>query len=355
MNEADKAETTGEDGRVQVVIHNHPEQRGWVRRWFVRTLLIVSLLVNAVLYTSVGGYFSQAQVWEQFRDGDLTASAKIAVVPIKGLITSDSVRQPIKELKHAAEDAAVKAIVLEIDTPGGTLSASDELYHAVVEFKRTSANAKPVVAFLKGMATSGGYYVAVASDKIVAERSTMTGSIGVIVTLFHGEKLLEKVGVAPEVVKSGAMKDSGSMYRVMTDAERREWQRMVNGMYRQFLDVVLKHRGELVGGEDKLRPLADGRVLSADDALNAKLIDSIGYEIDAYDAAKRLAALTGKTRVIDYSRPTMSLSSLLLGKAPTAPPGVTWKQAADALTPQLMLMPGWSPAWLLSASERTTP
>lgn len=334
---------------MQIVIHNHPEQRGWIRRWFFRTVLFLSLVANAVLFISAASYVSQSQVWERFRDGDALAQDKIAVVPITGMITSDGAKNPIKELKRAADDPAVKAVVLEIDTPGGTIGGSDEIYHAVRQFKEGGGAKKPVVAFMRGMATSGGYYVAVSADKIIAERSCVTGSIGVIMSMFQAEALLEKIGVTPEIVKSGSMKDSGSMFRAMAEPERREWQRLVDGMYRQFLDVVLKHRGELVGGEEKLRPVADGRVLSAKQALDAKLIDALGYEDDAIAEAKKLASLPEKVRIVEYVRPSYGLSSLLLGG--TAPSAPDWTKAAAALSPQLLLMPGPSVSAVLGALE----
>jgi len=337
---------------IQVVIHNHPVERGWIRRWFFRTVLFLSLIANVVLFISAASYVSQSQVWEKFRDGDALAPDKIAIVPITGMITSDGAKTAVKELKRAADDPAVKAVILEIDTPGGTIVGSDELYHAVRQFKEGAGARKPVVAFLRGMATSGGYYVAVGADKIIAERSCVTGSIGVIMSMFQGEALLQKIGVTPEIVKSGSMKDSGSMFRAMSDDERREWQRLVDGMYRQFLDVVLKHRGDAVGGEEKLRPIADGRVLSAKQALAAKLIDALGYEDDAIAEAKKLASLPEKVRIVEYARPTFGLSSWLLGGSatPTVP---DWRNAAAALSPQLLLMPGPSVTALFGAMEGT--
>ena len=324
---------------MQIVIHNHPERTGWIRRWFFRTILLVSLIANAVLLISAASYVSQSQVAERFRDGDPTAPDKIAFVPILGMITSDGAKSAIKELKRAADDPAIRAVILEIDTPGGTVSGSDELYHAVRQFKEGAGSKKPVVAFLRGNATSGGYYIAVGADKIIAERSCVTGSIGVIMSMFQGEALLNKVGVQPEIVKSGSRKDSGSMYRAMSEQERKEWQAMVDGMYRQFLDVVLKHRGEAVGGEEKLLPLADGRVIAAPDALKAKLIDALGYEDDAIAEAKRLAGLPDKVRLVEYSRPVFGLSSLLFSASP-APPAENWRRIASAMSPQLMMMPG---------------
>jgi protease-4 len=341
--------TMDNPGGMQVVIHNHPESPGWIRRWFLRTFLMLSIVANIVLFTAASSYLAPGQVSERFRAGDATATDKIAVVPVSGMITSDGVKSAIKELKRAAEDASVKAVLLEIDTPGGTLSGSDELYHAVVEFKASSGG-KPVVAFMKGMATSGGYYVAVASDRIVAERSTVTGSIGVIMSLFHAERLLDKIGVTPEIVKSGPMKDSGSMFRPMSEAERREWQKLVDGMYRQFLDVVLKHRGQAIGGEEKLRPLADGRVFLAGDALDAKLIDALGYEQDALDAAKKLAGLSDKVRIVDYSRPLPGLASLFFGQT-SPPPAADWRRVVELMSPQLLLMPGPNAATVLGRVE----
>lgn len=140
-------------------------------------------------------------------------------------------------------------------------------------------------------------------------------------------------------MKSGSRKDSGSMFRSMTESERKEWQALVDGMYRQFLDVVIRHRGEAIGGEEKLRPLADGRVISAPDALKAKLIDALGYEDDAIVEAKRLAGLPEKVRLVEYSRPLPGLSSLLFGSAST-PPASDWRRVAAAMSPQLLLTPG---------------
>jgi protease-4 len=331
----------GPDG-MQIHIHNHPQAVGGVRRWFGRTFFWLSILLNLFLLAAVSSYYSPLGVMEQYKDGDMSAPDKIALIPVVGLITAESVQAPKKELRRAAEDPAVKAVVLSVDSPGGTISGSDELYHAVERFREQTGGRKPIVTAMRGMATSGAYYIAAPTDAIVAERSCITGSIGVIVSLFEGSKLLEQIGVKSEVVKSGSMKDSGSMFRPMTEEERKEWQKLVNGMYEQFLGVVLKHRNEKVG-EKKLRELADGRVFLAEEALTHKLIDAIGYQDDAIAEAKKLAQLPEKVRIVTYARPLDWQSMLLGGSTPSRPAGA--ERLLDAATPRLMFLPGNMPTF----------
>lgn len=320
----------------QVVIQNLPPSPSWFRRAVGRTVLVLSLLGNLMLYGLYQQYYPQVGENERYHSGDRYAADKIAVIRVDGMITSDAVSAPKKELETAAKDAATRAVVLSVDTPGGTIAGSDELYHAVVEFKKSG---KPLVVSMQGMATSGGYYVSVAADRIIADRSCVTGSIGVIASMFNVEKLLKDWGVAPEVVKSGPMKDSGSPFRAMTDDERKRWQELIHRMFEQFLEVVLSHRADKVGGPEKLKQLADGRVYLASEAKELGLIDAIGYEQDAIETAKELAGLSGKSvRIVTFSRPFSGLLDLLMGSTATAQP-LDPNRFLDQAFPRVYLLP----------------
>ncbi|MGL4462930.1 MAG: signal peptide peptidase SppA, partial [Planctomycetia bacterium] len=208
---------------------------------------------------------------------------------------------------------------LAVESPGGTISGSDELYHAVEKFKKETG--RPIVVSMQGLATSGAYYISMPANKIFADRSCVTGSIGVIAQMFVVEDLMQKVGVVSQVVKSGKMKDSGSPFRKMSDEERAEWEKLILGMQEQFLGVILKHRNEQIGGDKKLREIADGRVYIAGEAKELGLVDELGFEEDAIAAAKELAGLTGDVRVVEYTRPLGGLLEILGVQSTGVEPG----------------------------------
>jgi protease-4 len=300
--------------KAPIVIHNHAATGGRFGRKLLWLVLSVSFLGNMTLYGMYRTYYPYVGANEQFKDGDRFAQDKIAVIKITGLIAGPTITAPKKELRQAAEDDGVKAVVLAIvDCPGGTISGSDDLFRAIEEFK--SRTNKPIVASMQEMATSGAYYISMPCDAVYADRSCVTGSIGVITSVFNVEQLLRNWGVVSEVFKSGAMKDSGSPFRSLTPEERKEWQKLISQMFEQFLDVILKYREPKVGGREHLRKLADGRVYLASEALKLGLIDAIGYEQDAIEGAKRLAGLTSNVRIVTYSRPFSGLVDLLLGQS----------------------------------------
>jgi protease IV len=202
-----------------------------------------------------------------------------------------------EELKKAADDPDVKAVVVKINTPGGTVTASDIMYREVDGFRRTTK--KPVVALMMDVAASGGYYLALAADTIIAHPTTITGSIGVIMLTLNAEGLLQKIGVGASAIKSGERKDMGSPFRTLLPEERAIFQSVVDDFQRQFLAKVAERRRL---ASDVVRPLADGRVYTAQQALDLKLIDSIGYVPDALEAARKAARLD-EASVIVYKRP----------------------------------------------------
>ena len=220
------------------------------------------------------------------------------------------------QLRQASEDKDVKAVLIRMDTPGGEVTAADDLYHEVSKVKKT----KPVVISMASLAASGGYYVAAAANHIVASETTLTGSIGVIVETLTFEKALAKIGVKPVIFKSGKFKDILTPMREPTDEEAKLVQDLVMGDYERFLDVVahgrMKAYKQNPGAADVeefkkvLRNgLADGRILTGRQAKEGKLVDSLGYFDDAVEKAKEIAGIKD-AKLIQYYRP-VSLRDLL--------------------------------------------
>ncbi|MFQ6109804.1 MAG: signal peptide peptidase SppA [Candidatus Aminicenantales bacterium] len=217
------------------------------------------------------------------------AKEKILILDVSGIIGAslrpglferegDILSQVYYRLEKASGDRMVRGIILRLDTPGGEVTASDILYNEIVSFKKRTKI--PVVALMMGLATSGGYYVASACDSIVAHPSTITGSIGVISVFPNLKELLSKIGVGMTVIKSGKMKDSGSVFRDLTEEERKIFRDVVDDFYRRFLEVVYARRKEVLSQEE-LKRLADGRIFTASQAYHLKLIDKVGYFQDA--------------------------------------------------------------------------
>ena len=202
-----------------------------------------------------------------------------------------------EELKKAQDDAKVKALILRINTPGGTVTASDVIFRELELFKREKKI--PVVAVMMDVAASGGYYVALAADTIIAHPTSVTGSIGVIMLSFNAEGLMEKLGVAANTIKSAERKDMGSPFRALTPEERAIFQSVIDELYRQFVVKVVERRKL---PEATARQLGDGRVYTAEQALAHRLVDRIGYMPDAITLARQAAGLE-KARVVTYHRP----------------------------------------------------
>lgn len=255
-----------------------------------------------------------------------TGTAKVLLLDISGMISSEGkdglVPAPgllarIKEqLTKAAQDDHVKAVVLRINTPGGTVTASDIIYHELKSFK--TSRKVPIVASIMDLGTSGGYYIAAAADAVLAHPSSVTGSIGVIMLTINARGLLEKVGVEATAVTSGPRKDMGSPFRMMTSEERAIFQGLIDSFYQRFLTIVQEGRPNLQ--MEQIKKLADGRVYTGDQAKAAGLVDEIGYLEDAIELAKKKAKIT-EARVITYRRPgeySNNVYSKLLAPGPLA-------------------------------------
>ncbi len=253
------------------------------------------------LFSSLGCTFvsiSLISPVEPLKETTVSGSGKdkILIIDISGIISEegksslvglsgepDIVTRIREELKLAAKDKHIKAIILRINSPGGTVTAADIIYHEIEQFKEKTGI--KVIACIMDLGASGGYYVAVSADKIVAHPTTVTGSIGVIMLNLSFEGLLQKIGVKDTSIKSGEYKDMGSPLKTMTEEERKIFQGIMNNLYERFLAVIAKNRKELT--PEKIRSLADGRIYTAQQALELKLIDQIGYLDETIAQAKK--------------------------------------------------------------------
>lgn len=219
-----------------------------------------------------------------------------------------------EEIDLALEDDEIAALLLRIDSPGGTVIASDILHREVRRFKEKTK--RPVVAQLMGAGTSGAYYVAMAADEVRAYPTTVTGSIGVIIAGLNVTGLMERFGVADQTITTGPFKDAGSPLRPMRAEERAQLESVARDLFAAFLDVVEAGRPKL--GRARIETLADGRIYSGPQALEAGLVDALGDLPQAVEAAKAAAGIAGEARVVVYHRPGEAPESLFWAAA--APP-----------------------------------
>jgi protease IV len=231
-------------------------------------------------------------------DSSFSFGNRIAVVSIRGVITDS--RAVVDQLKKYRKDSRVKAIILRIESPGGGTAASQEIYR---EVQRTVPR-KKVVASMGNVAASGGYYVALGADKIVANPATLTGSIGVIMELSNIKELLNKIGVSREAVKSGPYKDIGSPVREMKPEERQLLEGVIKNVHEQFIKVVMKGRRLT---REQVEKIADGRVFTGEQARDLGLVDELGSFEDAVELTKKLVGLTGEVKLIYPEKKRLSI------------------------------------------------
>lgn len=268
-------------------------------------LLLMLIGLGAVLVTGQGRIFTEEVIQSGPR------ATKIAVIRLEGIIYNEQAEDVRKQIKLARQDKTVKALIIRVISPGGTVSASDQIHNEIRKFRRQAK--KPVVAFMQGIALSGGYYTSVACDKIVAEPTTITGSIGVMMGHFVLQELLEdKLGIQPVIIKSGPRKDWPSSFSPVTDEQRQYvHDKLITPAYERFLQLVTEGRTSLTAAQ--VKKLADGSIFSAPEALDEKLIDEIGYIDEAIKLAQSLAGVE-KAQVIEYRKP-FSVAGLLTSKS----------------------------------------
>ncbi|MBN1466784.1 signal peptide peptidase SppA [candidate division KSB1 bacterium] len=228
---------------------------------------------------------------------------KVAVVELNGIIASS--REVVAQFKRYEKDKSIKAIVFRINSPGGGVAASQEIYEQV---RRVRDSGKPVVASMGSVAASGGYYVALGADSIMANPATTTGSIGVLAEFPNYSKLMEKIGIQVTTIKSGQYKDTGNPYRDITPADREYLQAWIDDGYDQFITAVADERGLL---KEEVRRLADGRVYSGRQAYELSLIDSLGTFEDAIQLAADVAGIDGEPRLVRQPRKKTTMFELL--------------------------------------------
>ena len=258
------------------------------------TRLVVGAAIALVLFAVVIAIVAMAMSnsgWSFAPSGN-----RVALVKLTGVIYDSEAT--IKRLKRFGDDDRVKAIVVRVDSPGGGVAASQEIYQELKRLREEKG--KKIVVSMGSVAASGGYYVACAADHVVANPGTVTGSIGVIAEWYNYGELLDWAGLKPEVVKSGALKDIGSPVRPLSEEERRVLQSMIDQLYNQFVGVVAEARNGRKGlDEARVRTLSDGRVFTGAEALENGLVDELGNERTAVLAAARLAGIEGEPAVVE--------------------------------------------------------
>jgi protease IV len=287
----------------------------WTALAVVGLVLSLGLNLLLILLLVVGAAFSQSEPIEKRTVISGDSSQTVAVVPISGVIMSDSSYQLERFLDTIENDKSVKAIVLEIDSPGGTVTAADEIHNRLKRLK--GDRNLPIVAAMGSMATSGGYYVACSADHIIAQPTTLTGNIGVLMPRFNVHELMQEWGVEDATIASTGsdFKNAGSMFRPETPEERQYMQSIADAAFAEFKQVVQTGRaGKL---KKPMEEVANGKVYTAREAQTLGLIDQVGYYRDAYNKAAAMAGLRNMN-VVRYDSPP-SLLQVLGIKSNTSP------------------------------------
>ena len=278
----------------------------------ISTVLVLALVVGQMgcfFFVKLPAFGERIELSERYLDKAKGTKDKIVMIALSGIITSSSsrgtfsseanmVEELAMQLEKASKDEHVKGVIISVNSPGGGVTGSEIIFHKITKFKKEKS--VPVVILMGDVAASGAYYVSMAGDKIIAHPSTITGSIGVISMFFNLEGLMGKIGVEVVTLKTGEMKDVGSFARPMKEEERAYIMSILNDLYEIFLDRVLSNRTTL--SRDKLLELADGRIYTAKQALEAKLIDQIGFFEDAVSAVKQAGRISAAS-VVGYEWP----------------------------------------------------
>jgi len=269
-------------------------RKGWILGIIIFSSMILLIFVIFFMMAKISarGDFNLAGI-----------GSKIALIELKGVIYNS--RPIVRQFEKYRKDESVKAVVFRIDSPGGGVAESQEIYEAA---KKTREAGKVVVASMGSVAASGGYYVACGTDTIVANPGTTTGSIGVIAEIPNAKRLLEKIGIDFTVIKSGQFKDTGSPFKEMTPTERKYLQSLIDDAFEQFASVVATERRM---SREEVSKIADGRVFTGQQAKENGLIDVIGTYQDAIDLAATMAGLTGEPKLIREKREKFTLFDLL--------------------------------------------
>jgi len=271
------------------------------RRILIGLGVIAALLIFfSVVLIFIGGYVG--------RPGRFAFGDKIAIVEIKGVITQSS--GIIEKIDEYQEDEGVKAIILRIDSPGGGVGPAQEIHREILKVR----SKKKVITSMGSVAASGGYYIACASDLIIANPGTITGSIGVLMEFTNIEELFKKIGIKGVVLKSGEHKDIGSPFREMTPEDKKIMQEVIDNVHQQFVQAVAKGRKM---DQAKVMQIADGRILTGEQAKQIGLVDQIGNLQDAIEIVAKMVGIEGKPYIL-YPKKRFSLWELLVRETTSA-------------------------------------
>lgn len=314
---------------------------GQWRGWALRLALIalgLSLVFNMGLAGALVNFVGIADgPQEKFHSGELTASDKIAVIEMTGTIMPPYTERILKQIEKAGKDASVKGVLLVVDSPGGLVADSHEIYHRLK--KLSGEKSKPVWVQMKRIAASGGYYIAMGGGpeaKIYAEETTWTGSIGVIMPRYDVTELADKIGVKSDSLTTGDLKDTMNPLKPLTEKEREVWADIINQSYEKFMSVIDENRETL--NAEQVKELATGRIFTAKDAKANGLIDEVGYEEETLDALKAHLKLT-KARVVKYESPPSLMDVLMSGQAKSSP----WQAVLESSVPRAYFYCSWLP------------
>jgi len=290
-----------------------------IQSW-IKTIIVVIFAIQGIIFlsfktmsgssSSLSPSISTNSLNSDYPDKDFASKNVIAVIPVIGVISEGGGKGGIVEtmaemLDYAGKDPNVKAVILEVQSPGGGVNASNLIWNDIMKFKKSG---KPLVAFFNGIAASGGYYISAPADKIIATPETLTGSIGVIMQSPDYSGLLGKVGVKFNTIKSGQQKDMMSPYKPLEKDTEMILQKLVDGAYDRFVKKVAVGRKM---DEKKVRKIADGRIYDSEQALANGLIDQMGYMEDSFQTAKKLAGIK-EASLVRYSRKADLFSGLFM-------------------------------------------
>jgi len=325
---SDRVVVPAQDGRPLVVVQTP-------RRRFSTALLMLVLLIsvafNFMLYSAYHSYFSLGEVSEKFHSGDPLVTDRIALITVEGTIMPPFTGHVLKCIEQASKDENVKGVVLVVDSPGGLVADSNEIYHALRKLETDKH--KLINVSMKRLAASGGYYVSMGAGPdgvIFAEPTCWTGSIGVILPHYDMSKLSDIVGIKDDSLKTGPYKDTLSLFRPVSEADKKLWSEILDETLDRFLEVIAGSRKGL--DVKKIREMATGQVFTAKQAKERKLVDQIGFLDDAVKSLKDRLNL-GKVRVVSYEMPPNFLERLI-SSSESARPEARWKAILETTVPR---------------------
>jgi protease-4 len=331
----------------QIIVQQNTTMFGRFGKWLLAALVIAVMFIIS-LYSQYHSYFSPSDMPEEkYHSLSRFATKKIAIIDVSGTILEGEGSFAEKQIKRVQEDKDVVGVVVRVNSPGGTVTGSDYIYHKLREL--ADKRHLPLVVSMGSVCASGGYYVSMAvgnqPNSIFAEPTTWTGSIGVIIPHFDVSAGLSKLGVTEDSIMSGPLKKMGTPTRKMTEAERKILQTLVDDSFKEFKDIVINGRPKFKGDEAALNKVATGQIFTAKQAVAHGLVDQIGFVDAAVARATELAGeSTDNVRCVKYEkRPTLFGS--MLGES-GAPERGTAKLSAllDLATPRAYYLWSWLPA-----------